>query len=98
MATFVWPLVHTRNEPSLIDCARRNLLSVLLIGPGSLLTYLMILFAFRMERVSYVVAVREFAVVIGAAVGIVVLRERFTLAKAVAITGITAGLICIGAA
>ena len=98
MSAFTWPLVRARREPSMVDYTRQNLVSILLIGPGSLLTYLIILFAFRMEQVSYVVAVREVAVVIGAAIGIVVLGERFTLAKAVAIAGITAGLLCIKAA
>jgi len=68
---------------------------VLVIGVGAIGTYLMILFAFTMGPVSYIVALREFAVVVGAFLGIVLLKEKVTLAKLVAILAITVGMMCI---
>ncbi len=63
-----------------------------LIGLGSLCTYLMILFTYRLGPVSYIVAVREFAVVIGALLGVLVLKERLTLRQSLGIAAITFGL------
>src|SRR5262249_1250365 len=45
--------------------ARHLKAAIGLIGVGSLCTYLLILFVLRLGPVSYIVAVREFAVVIG---------------------------------
>jgi drug/metabolite transporter (DMT)-like permease len=65
------------------------------IGIGSVGTYLIILFAFTKGPVGYIVAVREFAVVLGALAGIILLKERFTMAKALAICAIVIGIISI---
>jgi uncharacterized membrane protein len=66
-----------------------------LIGIGSIFTYLLILFAFRLGPVSYIVAAREFAVVIGSVLGFVILKERLTLRKIVGIAAIVVGLILV---
>jgi drug/metabolite transporter (DMT)-like permease len=66
-----------------------------LIGIGSIGTYLIILFAFRLGPVSYIVATREFAVVVGALLGFVVLKERLTARKLVGIIVITLGLVLV---
>jgi uncharacterized membrane protein len=65
------------------------------IGLGSILTYLIILFAFRQGPASYIVAVREMSVAIGSVMGFVFLRERLTPRKIAGITAITAGLVLI---
>jgi len=62
---------------------------------GSIRTYLMILYAFTKGAANYIVAVREFAVVLGALFGIVFLKERLTLAKFSSIVAITLGLVFI---
>jgi drug/metabolite transporter (DMT)-like permease len=66
-----------------------------LIGIGSMGTYLIILFTYRTGMVSYIVAVREFSVVIGALLGVIILKEHFSPAKGLGIAAITAGLILI---
>ena len=66
-----------------------------LIGIGSMGTYLMILFAYRLGPASYIVAVREFAVVIGALLGVVFLRERLTLKKLLGMTAIVVGIVLV---
>ena len=65
------------------------------IGLGSIITYLLILFAFRQGPASYIVAVREMSVVIGSVMGFVFLREQLTLRKIAGIIAITAGLVLI---
>jgi drug/metabolite transporter (DMT)-like permease len=75
--------------------ARQNIGYALIIGVGSVGTYLMILFAFTMGPVNYIVAVREFAVVLGALAGVIFLKERLTPMKALAICVIVIGIIGI---
>jgi len=66
-----------------------------IIGVGSIGTYVMILFAYRLGPASYIVAVREFAVVIGALLGVVFLHERMTLKKIVGMAAIVAGIMLV---
>ena len=66
-----------------------------LIGLGVVGTYLLILFAFRLEQASYIVAVREFSVVVGALMGAVFLTESLTLPKILGIASIAGGLILV---
>jgi drug/metabolite transporter (DMT)-like permease len=67
----------------------------LIIGIGAMTTYLIILFTFRFAYVSYVVAAREIAVAIGAVMGLVILREEFSLRKVIGIGAIVAGLVIL---
>ena len=66
-----------------------------LIGLGSIGTYLMILYAFRLGPASYIVAVREFSVVIGALLGVILLHEQITLKKVVGMAAIVAGIVLV---
>ena len=66
-----------------------------LIGYGSVGTYLLILFAFTVERAGYVSAVREFSIVIGSVFGFVFLKEKITVNKAAGILLILAGLVFV---
>lgn len=66
------------------------------IGLGSLGTYLIILFAFSLsDQASYIVALREFSVVIASVLGFIFLKEKITLHKISGIVLITAGLFLI---
>jgi uncharacterized membrane protein len=89
------PMLIRRYRGALGKEARQNIGYALIIGIGSVGTYLIILFAFTMGPVNYIVAVREFAVVLGALAGIIFLKERFTLAKALAICVIVIGILGI---
>lgn len=75
--------------------AQQNIGYALIIGIGSVGTYLMILFAFTKGSVGYIVAVREFAVVLGVLAGVIFLKERLTPMKALAICVIVIGIIGI---
>lgn len=58
--------------------------------------YWLVLWAYQMtERVSYVVAFRQFSIVIGAVLAVVLLRERPRTVRVLAIAFITAGLVMI---
>jgi drug/metabolite transporter (DMT)-like permease len=66
-----------------------------IIGVGSLTTYLLILFIFRIAPVSYVVALREVAVAFGAVFGFAFLGEKMTRLKIVGIVLIVIGMMAI---
>jgi uncharacterized membrane protein len=89
------PLLIRRFRGRLRQAARQYKGYAAIIGIGSAGTYLMILFAFTRGPVNYIVAVREFAVVLGVLAGIAFLKERLTLVKAVAICVIVIGIIGI---
>lgn len=89
------PLLVRRYRGSITTIAKSNTGNILIIGGGSIGTYLMILFALQIAPVSYIVAAREFAVVIGALLGIVFLKERITVLKGVATVFIVMGLVLL---
>jgi drug/metabolite transporter (DMT)-like permease len=66
-----------------------------IIGAGSVGAYLMIFFAFTYAPVSYVSAIREFAIVMGVAAGFVFLGEKVTIGKVLGIVAITLGVIFV---
>ena len=92
---FLSPYIIARHRRTLPGALKNLKRYSLLIGLGSIGTYLVILFAFQIEKVSYVVAVREFAVVIGALLGLTLLKERLFAKKIFGILAITAGMILI---
>ena len=97
-AAVLWPTVMKRYSGEVFHTAKSNIGHIMLIGIGSIGTYLMILFALQLAPVSYIVAAREFSVVIGALLGVTFLKERMTILKATAIICITLGLFFIKAA
>jgi len=94
-AVVLTPFVIRRYHGTLGQVARKYIGYSVIIGVGSIGTYLLILFAFTMGPVGYIVAVREFAVILGAIAGIIFLKERFTIAKVLAICVIVIGIISI---
>ncbi|MEE9275770.1 MAG: EamA family transporter [bacterium] len=72
--------------------------SLLRIGAGGLATmgaYGLVLFAMRMSKVSYVVAAREVSVVLGAALGVFVLKEGGVRQKMAGAAFIAAGIVLL---
>lgn len=94
-ALAVWPLVVSRHGGQLREVLGTSRRTVAIIGIGMAGTYLIILFAFTMGPVGYIVALREFAVVVGALLGVAYLKEQLTAGKITAIVAITVGLVCI---
>lgn len=91
----VTPLVVARDRGRLRRKLAETWRAATLIGVGSTAAYLMILFAMTVGQVGYIVALREFAVVLGAVLGFVFLKERVTPMKVGAVLVIVAGLVCI---
>ena len=69
---------------------------VLIDGFLVLFTYLMILFAFRLSNVSYVVAAREVSIVFSAFLGIICLKEKHASQKIAGAALIALGVVFIG--
>jgi drug/metabolite transporter (DMT)-like permease len=67
----------------------------MIIGVGATAGYLLILFVYRTAQVSYVVAVREFSVVLGSLLGVIYLRESVSIRKLIGILMVVAGLILV---
>jgi uncharacterized membrane protein len=70
--------------------------SIVAVGFLSGFTYLMILFALTMSKVSYVAAVREVSIVLSAYCGVVLLKEKQGRQKLVGAALITVGVVAIG--
>ncbi len=93
---FLWPVVARLNEGEPIHRRARRLWRYIgIVGPGYLVSYLLMLFALSLGPVSYVVASRESSVALGAALGIIFLGERLTPVKVLAIILMTGGLACL---
>ena len=56
-------------------------------------TYLLVLFAFQMGSVSYVVAVRELSIVVVVVLSVTVLREPLTLPRCLSTAAILIGVV-----
>jgi uncharacterized membrane protein len=87
------PCVLIYHYDYLKECLEKDKKYSLIIGLGSTGTYLLILFAFKLSQVSYVVAAREFSVVIGSILGFKFLGEQYSFKKGLGIAAITLGLI-----
>jgi drug/metabolite transporter (DMT)-like permease len=94
-ALILLPYMTCRRWPECRHALKQLKVFIGLIGVGSIGTYLMILFAYRLGPASYIVAVREFSVVIGALLGFIFLRERITLKKVVGMAAIVAGIVLV---
>jgi uncharacterized membrane protein len=92
---FLTPYLLTTRRSELARAWRNHKRYGLLIGIGSAAGYLIILFVFRVARVSYVVAVREVSVAIGAILGMTYLGEARSKRKVLGIALIVLGLILI---
>ncbi len=89
------PHVLLRHRPAVVRTWRGMKKYALLAGPGSMATYLLVLYAMRIGKVSYILAVREFSVVIGALLGVLFLGERFGWQKSVGIGAVVLGLVLV---
>ena len=70
--------------------------SIIVVGFLSGFTYLMILFALQISKVSYVAAVREVSIVLSSYYGVVLLGEKHGVQKLLGALLITMGVVAIG--
>jgi len=94
-AIILTPFMTRRYRNGLGRDIRRTVGYAVIIGGGSIGTYLMVLFAFTMGPVGYIVAVRELSVVFGALAGIFLLKEECTALKLATIIFIAVGNVLI---
>ncbi len=90
------PYVLTKERAKLKEEWHINKGAILAAGFLVLFTYMMVLFAFRMSKVSYVVAVREVSIIFSALYGIIWLGEKHAKQKLIGSTFIFLGVILIG--
>ena len=90
-----WPFIWGQRRGTLWATARTHYRYIVLIGLGSLGTYLLILYAYTLGPVSYIVAARESSVVIGTLICFVFLGEQYTPLKLAGVLSIAAGLVLI---
>lgn len=89
-----WVLIREREELKAEWRNRKG--SIMVVGFLSGFTYLMVLFALQMSKVSYVAAVREVSIVLSAYFGIVWLGESHGRQKLAGAVFIAAGVVAIG--
>lgn len=89
------PYIILKHKERCINAFRERKKYILIVGCGSISTYALILFAFRLGHVSYVVALRECSVVLGAIFGILFFKERCSVKKVLAIMTIVCGVILL---
>jgi drug/metabolite transporter (DMT)-like permease len=94
-ALIVSPYLLTKCRDEIAHAWRNYKRYSLMIGIGSMATYLIILFTFRFAHVSYVVAAREIAVAIGALLGFSLLGEAISIRKVIGIAAIVGGLVIL---
>jgi drug/metabolite transporter (DMT)-like permease len=87
--------VYWRFGGDIRHIARQRARGIAVIGLGAMLTYLIILYAYSMGPVGYIVAARESSVLFGALFGVLFLRERLTAWRAVALGAVLVGLVCL---
>lgn len=94
-ALFLAPYVLLRCRDECCDAwVNRKLLSAG-VGLGVVATYLLVLFAFQMGSVSYVVVVRELSIVVVAVLSVAVLREPLTLPRCLSTAAIVVGVVLV---
>ncbi len=94
LALTPWILIRERGR--LREEWRRHAGTIFVVGFFSIFTYLMILFALTMSKVSYVAAVREVSIVLSAYFGIVYLGEKHGRQKLLGAVLICLGVVAIG--
>ncbi len=87
--------VYRRFGPSITMLARERARGIAVIGLGAMLTYLIILYAYGLGPVGYVVAARESSVLFGALFGVLFLHERLSAWRLAALGWVLVGLVCL---
>ena len=90
------PVVMSRYGSAIKHEWQINKVFILINGILVLFTYLTILFAFQISKVSYVVAAREVSIVFSALFGLIALRERNAHQKIIGSVLIAMGVVVIG--
>ncbi len=95
-ALLLVPFVLLRYRPRLlVSTLRVDWLRIILVGVLMLLTYILVLQAYTISRVSYAGSVREVSIVFAALLGWRLLGERFGVARIIGAILISGGILII---
>jgi drug/metabolite transporter (DMT)-like permease len=86
------------DRPALAREWRRHWRAILVASAMNLTSYLLVLFAFRLSKVGYVVAARELSILFSAFIGSLWLREGRLGPRLAGACVVLAGVVCIAAA
>lgn len=92
-----WSLLIRRRWGAAVGQGRRAWKAVLAAAAGQNLAYILVLFAMRLAPVAYVVPAREMSTLVGAGLGVVLLKEPFPASKLGGAALIAAGVALIAA-
>ena len=90
------PVVFARERKDLKKEWQINKFNIIIVGFLDLFTYLLILFALQISKVSYVAAAREVSIVFSAFLGIMLLQEKNAPQKLAGAVLISLGVVLIG--
>jgi drug/metabolite transporter (DMT)-like permease len=94
-AIFLAPVVLVQYREECRAAWRDHKRASVWIGLGSMGAYLLILVAFRQANASYIVAARELSIAVAVALGVAILKEPLTPAKAISGPAIMVGVVLV---
>ena len=97
LSVILAPLVLA-NRPVLFREWRLHWRAILVASAMNLTSYLLVLFAFRLSKVGYVVASRELSILFSAFIGALWLREGRLAPRLAGATVVLAGVVCVALA
>ena len=86
------------DRPAIAREWRRHWRAILVASAMNLTSYLLVLFAFRLSKVGYVVAARELSILFSAFIGSFWLREGRLAPRLAGATVVLAGVVCVALA
>ena len=93
---FLGQVIRPVDRQELVRVLKTQYVNVFITGVMVILTYLLILWAMQFsDNVSYVVALRQISIPIGALLGVMVFKERLGLTKATALVMLSTGVVLI---
>jgi uncharacterized membrane protein len=90
------PYVLVNARTALKDEWQSNKIQIIIVVFLDLFTYLLVLFALKISKVSYVAAAREVSIVFSALLGIIWLKEKNAPQKVVGAVLVSLGVVLIG--
>lgn len=98
-ALFLTPVIFSRHAPAAIFAElRANFFRIVCVAVLMLVTYVFVLEAYTLAKVSYVAAIREMSVILGAVAGWRLMGEEFGMIRTAGSILIFLGILCIAIA
>src|SRR5205823_70493 len=98
MSALLAPAVVVRDRQALTREWRDNWRTIVVASSMNLTSYLLVLFAFRLSKVGYVVAARELSILFSTFIGSLWLGEGRLLPRLAGASIVLAGVVCVALA